>query len=630
MATLRDFARAVLTEGGFPVTDNNIRAICAWWGGEGSHWNGKFAHNPLNSTWAMDEGVKAGGPVRAYSRWMFGVIATIKNIRTNHHDIAASLDADNTVAQTLMVIANQPERGGWGSGSITPSTVAKWSNPAFYEPTMDREDSGKTVLKPIDELWMVNTGNVGAAGGYFAGYRSLATRAISVGILNADSPRNVATWGDQPSWPEVSREYSYLLKDVGRKFAGGDGGDTMDEALKDADKLLPSDIQRRLDRVTQWIDRYDGQYNATHGGPILSKNEPIQVNPSDGSEHATARVQVVQGELAKVLNLGGPSSKTPMGFDSFRDDGVGSAFSKQVGGRGPNPGVPGGGGNTFRPGAGSPRIDFNVGPNPTDYRTTGPGSAPFRPGAGPMGLGGGFEQGGQDRPGFLPGMPGMGAGKTVVTGPNPSSGRSTAPPAYKETSPNREQGSAAREGRLTSGDDKAIRAEAAQQQSAKEAGDKQDDERARDEKEQKELSGALETLKVHRVSKDGQTVVTEVPKYVPAPKDPPPKDPKKERPDPNDDRGGGGPRSTNDNPNPEDSGGGGNPRAAGGNRYRPYDDGGTGGGVGGPRAYDAYLDPESSGGGNPRSRFEMPNPEDTRGPQGPSARRSANWRVRML
>ncbi|CAN5497270.1 hypothetical protein BH09MYX1_BH09MYX1_18500 [soil metagenome] len=113
-------------------------------------------------------------------------------------------------------------------------------------------------------------------------------------------------------------------------------------------------------------------------------------------------------------------------------------------------------------------------------------------------------------------------------------------------------------------------------------------------------------------------------------------------PNPEDDGsgGGGGPRASggeNQSPNPEDSGSGGggtNPRARI-SRLMPYDEdggrrGGTGGGVGGPRAYDAYPDPESSGGGNPRARFEMPNPEDTRGPQGPSARISSNWRSRML
>lgn len=132
----------------------------------------------------------------------------------------------------------------------------------------------------------------------------------------------------------------------------------------------------------------------------------------------------------------------------------------------------------------------------------------------------------------------------------------------------------------------------------------------------------------------------EKPAPPPPPESPPPskkpegEDPRKKHGRPDDSGGSGGPRSKNDNPNPEDSGGGGNPRARdASSQYRPSDDsgggGGRGGGPGGPRSYDAYPDPESSGGGNPRSRGEMPNPEDAVGPRGPSARLAGrtfgNW-----
>lgn len=120
--TPEDWARAVLTQGGWPGTTANIDFLVSWAAMEGGNWNNTATFNPLNTTLrvpgstVMSGGNTAG--VQAYQSWNEGITATLQTL-SGYPQITAALKAGAAMS------ANN-------SGSLA-GDLSKWSGGGYTQ-----------------------------------------------------------------------------------------------------------------------------------------------------------------------------------------------------------------------------------------------------------------------------------------------------------------------------------------------------------------------------------------------------------------------------------------------------------------------------------------------------------------
>lgn len=116
MTTPRDFAIALLSGLGAPLTPNNISAMIAFQAQEGGFMHNTANYNPLNSTLAYKGSTVAKGfsipAIQAYADWPTGLQATINTLKNGlYGNILAALAASSSPDTTLQAIKNSPF--GW-------------------------------------------------------------------------------------------------------------------------------------------------------------------------------------------------------------------------------------------------------------------------------------------------------------------------------------------------------------------------------------------------------------------------------------------------------------------------------------------------------------------------------------
>lgn len=116
MTTPRDFAIALLSGLGLPLTQNNLAAMIAFQAQEGGFMHNTAFYNPLNSTLAYKGSTTAKGfsapPIQAYTDWPSGLQATINTLKNGlYNNILAAFQASSAPDTTLQAIKNSPF--GW-------------------------------------------------------------------------------------------------------------------------------------------------------------------------------------------------------------------------------------------------------------------------------------------------------------------------------------------------------------------------------------------------------------------------------------------------------------------------------------------------------------------------------------
>lgn len=112
--TPNDFARAMLSAGGYPLTNNNMLALVTWMKLEGGHYHNGAKYNPLNTSQKMDGSYNPGftAGVQAYTSWKQGLDATMKTLNYGaYKTIRASLAASAPAHDTLVTI----DKTIWGT-----------------------------------------------------------------------------------------------------------------------------------------------------------------------------------------------------------------------------------------------------------------------------------------------------------------------------------------------------------------------------------------------------------------------------------------------------------------------------------------------------------------------------------
>ncbi len=108
------FAVALLRQGQWPVTGNNVCAIMAWEAAEGGHFvSGASRFNPLNTTQSMPgDSIFNSVGVRNYPDWQTGLDASVKTLALGFYDqIRASLAAGTDASAVLGAISGSV----WGT-----------------------------------------------------------------------------------------------------------------------------------------------------------------------------------------------------------------------------------------------------------------------------------------------------------------------------------------------------------------------------------------------------------------------------------------------------------------------------------------------------------------------------------
>jgi hypothetical protein len=116
MTTPRDFAIALLSGLGLPLTQNNLQALIAFQAQEGGFMHNTANYNPLNSTLPYKGSTVAKGfstpAIQAYTDWPSGLQATINTLKNGlYNNILAALQASSAPDTTLQAVKNSPF--GW-------------------------------------------------------------------------------------------------------------------------------------------------------------------------------------------------------------------------------------------------------------------------------------------------------------------------------------------------------------------------------------------------------------------------------------------------------------------------------------------------------------------------------------
>jgi hypothetical protein len=112
-----DFAVALLSALGDPLTPQNVGAIVSWEKAEGGNWNSPAKYNPLNTTRRMpgSRSVNAVG-VQAYTSWQQGLSATVQTLQTGaYSNIISALKSGTSEQAVERAVASSV----WGTGSFS-------------------------------------------------------------------------------------------------------------------------------------------------------------------------------------------------------------------------------------------------------------------------------------------------------------------------------------------------------------------------------------------------------------------------------------------------------------------------------------------------------------------------------
>lgn len=137
MTTPHDFALALLSGLGLPMTQNNIDALVSAQAAEGGFMSTTAEqtayYNPLNITQILNSTTASGYqggtvPIQAYPDWATGLAAAVKIFQNGfYNDILASLRASATPQATLAVWAKNPNYG-W---TTTPAVNTAYGSQTF-------------------------------------------------------------------------------------------------------------------------------------------------------------------------------------------------------------------------------------------------------------------------------------------------------------------------------------------------------------------------------------------------------------------------------------------------------------------------------------------------------------------
>ena len=129
--TPAQFAVALLRQGQWPVSGNNVCALMAWEAAEGGHFvAGASRYNPLNTTQSMPgDSIFNSVGVRNYPDWATGLTATTQTLSLGFYDqIRAALTDGRDASAVLNAVAASP----WGtkfegSGTGVSSGCTQWA-----------------------------------------------------------------------------------------------------------------------------------------------------------------------------------------------------------------------------------------------------------------------------------------------------------------------------------------------------------------------------------------------------------------------------------------------------------------------------------------------------------------------
>ena len=115
MTTPLEFAKALLSAGGWPQSDNNLKAVVAWEALEGGHWYNTAFFNPMNTMQTMPGSHsfnnKPDPQVQSYPDWDTGLAATLKTLQNGLYNDA--IDALAASADPVVTINSlKPWTGG--------------------------------------------------------------------------------------------------------------------------------------------------------------------------------------------------------------------------------------------------------------------------------------------------------------------------------------------------------------------------------------------------------------------------------------------------------------------------------------------------------------------------------------
>lgn len=110
MATLKDFAVALLNTLGLEPTKNRLISLVAFGAIEGGHWNNTATYNPFNTTLNAPGAVSVNSVgVKAYPNWATGIKATAATIaQTNMRPIAVALKNNVDPKAFLTAVTQTP------------------------------------------------------------------------------------------------------------------------------------------------------------------------------------------------------------------------------------------------------------------------------------------------------------------------------------------------------------------------------------------------------------------------------------------------------------------------------------------------------------------------------------------
>lgn len=150
-----DFARALLSRLGLPLSSNNLISIVAFVGIEGGHYANAARFNPLNTTLVLPGSTRAPGTiVQAYTSWTQGVEANARtlaqsNMRGITQALAQSVDpqmflralSDSPWCSAKSTVADRaPECTGEPGQGPCYCNYAKFSARALYQNWANRKD----------------------------------------------------------------------------------------------------------------------------------------------------------------------------------------------------------------------------------------------------------------------------------------------------------------------------------------------------------------------------------------------------------------------------------------------------------------------------------------------------------
>jgi hypothetical protein len=131
IATPSDFATALLTELGAPLTTANVSGMIGWEAAEGGNWINAARFNPLNNErdWIGSRGIWPGMSPQAYADWSDGIAATIETLYNGHLNAILRTLAEGTSAYRLAHVVGHST---WGTADFSDLL------PPHYDPPPPR------------------------------------------------------------------------------------------------------------------------------------------------------------------------------------------------------------------------------------------------------------------------------------------------------------------------------------------------------------------------------------------------------------------------------------------------------------------------------------------------------------